>query len=160
MESRMPHPMPYVPELGPAAEALTRAAGNGTVPGTTLGLVHLRTGQLVDSAYMTLSQARKLREGGESEERVTAVASWRDALCFTDAERAALALTDAVLLPATGGERVPDGLYAEAARHYDAKALWTLVLGLGQASFWAAITVVGKPIPGVPFGEQWTPAMT
>ena len=47
------------------------------------------------------------------------MSSWRDAPYFTEAERVALALTEAVLQPAAHGERVCDELYAEAARHYE-----------------------------------------
>jgi DegT/DnrJ/EryC1/StrS aminotransferase family len=85
---------------------------------------------------------------GETEERITAVASWRDAPCFTDAERVALELVEAVLIPNPSGERVPDELYAEASAHYDVKALWTLTMVIGQMCFWIPVALIAKPIPG------------
>jgi alkylhydroperoxidase family enzyme len=69
---------------------------------------------------------------GETEERITAVASWRDALYFTDAERVALELVEAALTPNPSGERVSDELFVRASVHYDTKALRTLTLAIGR----------------------------
>lgn len=89
-----------------------------------------------------------LRKAGETEERITAVSSWRDAPYFTDAERVALELVEAVLTPNPSGERVPDELYAKASAHYDTKALWTLTMAIGQMCFWILVALIGKPVPG------------
>ena len=97
-----------------------------------------------------------LFKAGESEERITAVATWHDAPYFTEAERAALALVEAVLQPSPHGERVSDELYAEASKHYDAKALTTLTLAIGQVNFFVPLAVIGKPLPGTSPAEQWT----
>ena len=72
-----------------------------------------------------------LRKAGETEERITAAASWQDAP-FTDVERVALELVEAVLTPNPFGERVSDALYAKASTHYDDEALWTLTLAIGH----------------------------
>ncbi|MCO6003775.1 hypothetical protein NE236_02175 [Actinoallomurus purpureus] len=83
------------------------------------------------------------------------MASWREAPYFTEAER--VALVEAVLQASTHGERVTDELYAEAAEHYDAKALATLALAIGQVNFYVPLAVIGKPLPGKSPAEQWTP---
>ncbi|MFF9147666.1 carboxymuconolactone decarboxylase family protein [Streptomyces sp. NPDC055051] len=146
--SRMPNPGEFVPELADISAALFRATGNRSVPRTTIGLVHLRAGQIVGNTYLTVLNTGFLRKAGESEERITAVASWQDAPWFTEAERAALALVEATLRPAPPGrERVTDELYAEAARHYDDKALATLTIAIGQINFFVALAVIGKPAP-------------
>jgi alkylhydroperoxidase family enzyme len=121
---------------------------NGSIPRTTIGLVQLRAGQIVGSTYHTIRQTGDLRMAGEQEERIAAVASWRDAPYFTDAERVALELVEAVLTPCPFGQRVPDELYARAAAHYDDKALWTLTLAIGQICFFIPVALVAKPIPG------------
>ena len=72
----------------------------------------------------------------------------RDAPCFTDAERVALELVEAVLTPNPFGERVPDELYAKASAHYDDKALWTLTLAIAQMCFFIPVALIAKPIPG------------
>ncbi|MGG8410451.1 carboxymuconolactone decarboxylase family protein [Streptomyces sp. 12297] len=155
--SRMSNPAEFVPEVNDISAALFRATGNRSVPRTNMSLVHLRAGQIVGNTYLTILNTSFLRKVGETEDRITAVASWQDALCFTDAERAALALVEATLQPAPHGqERVSDALYAEVARHYDDKALATLTIAIGQISFFIALAVIGKPQPVTSLADvQW-----
>ena len=56
------------------------------------------------------------------------MAAWREAPYFTDAERAALALTEAVTRLSDRADPVPDAIWDEAARHYDEPALAALIL--------------------------------
>ncbi|ROP40339.1 carboxymuconolactone decarboxylase family protein [Saccharothrix texasensis] len=154
-QSRLPDPAALVPELAQIGGALFQAVGNGSIPQTTVGLVQLRAGQIVGSTYLTTLHTGNLRRAGEAEERITAVASWRDAPHFTAAERAALALVEAVLTPNPLGERVTDELYALASAHYDDKALVTLTLAIGQVCFFIPVALVGRPLPGVAPAEQW-----
>ncbi|MEV0381534.1 carboxymuconolactone decarboxylase family protein [Nonomuraea sp. NPDC050643] len=156
LQSRLPEPGQFFPELGGIAAAMTKATRNGSIPQTTVGLVQLRAGQLVGSTYHIVRQSGLLRQAGESEERITAVSSWRDAPYFTGPERVALELVDAVLTPNPSGERVPDDLYAKAAVHYDEKALWTLILAIAQISFFIPVALIAKPIPGKPLGKNYS----
>ncbi|WP_436790802.1 carboxymuconolactone decarboxylase family protein [Yinghuangia sp. YIM S10712] len=153
--SRLPNPALLIPEMAEVGAALFKATGNGSVPGTTISLVQLRAGQIVDSTYLTVLHTGNLRNAGESQERIAAVATWQDASCFTDAERAALALVEAVFTANPRGERVPDELYAHASAHYDDKALATLTLAIGQVAFFVPLALIGKPLPGRPPAEQW-----
>jgi alkylhydroperoxidase family enzyme len=145
-----------LPELGEISAVLFKHTGNGSVPPTTIGLIGLRACQITGNTYTLVRAARELRKLGESEDRIDALASWWDAPYFTDAERAALALVDAVLQPSTTGEKVPDELYAHAAEHYDPKALITLTIAIGQAMFFMPIALIGKPLPGMRPAETWT----
>lgn len=156
LRSRISNPVALVPEIEDVAGLLYKATANRTVPRTTIGLVHLRAGQIVGNTYLTVMHSDLLRKGGESEERLAAVASWRDAPYFTEAERAALALVEAVLQPSAEGERVSDELYARVSEHFDAKALVTLTIAIGQVNFFIPLAVVGKPLPGKSPVEQWT----
>jgi alkylhydroperoxidase family enzyme len=155
LQPRLPDPTELVPELREIGAALYRATGNGSVPKITMSLVHLRAGQIVANTYLTVMHTGILRKLGEAEERIAAVASWPDALCFTDAERAALALVEAVLTPRASAERVPDALYAEARRHHDERALVTLIMAIGQVCFYLPLALIGRPLPGVSPAEQW-----
>lgn len=157
MQSRLPDPLAFFPELGSIGGALSQASMNGAVPPATVSLVQLRAGQVVGSTYHTVLHASTLRKAGESEERLAAVASWRDAPWFTGAERAALELVEAVLTPNPAGERVPDELHARLAEHYDDKALWTLTVAIGTVSFFIAVALIAKPIPGRPIGQNYSP---
>jgi len=154
-QSRLSNPAALVPELGEVGAVLFKATGNGSIPQSTISLVQLRAGQLVGNTYLTVLHTGNLRKAGESEERITAVASWQDAPYFTDAERVALALVEAVLTPNPRGERVSDTLYAEASRHYDDNALATLTVAIGQVCFFIPVAVIGKPLPGASPAQQW-----
>jgi alkylhydroperoxidase family enzyme len=148
LQSRLPDPNLFIAEFGQIAGAMAKAIGNGSIPQTTISLVQLRAAQIVGNTYHTVRATGDLREAGETEERVTAVASWRDAPYFTDAERVALEMVEAVLTPNPSGERVSDELCARASAHYDHKALWTLTGAIGQMCFFIPVALIGKPIPG------------
>ena len=154
-QSRLPDPTEIFPDLPAMAATMTRSIQNGSVPRTTVHLVQLRAGQIVGNTYHTVRQTGELRQAGETEERITAVASWQDAPCFTGAERVALELVEAVLTPNPFGERVCDELFARAAGHYDDKALWTLTMAIAQICFFIPVALVAKPIPGMPPGRNY-----
>ncbi|GAA3427432.1 carboxymuconolactone decarboxylase family protein [Streptosporangium sandarakinum] len=154
-QSRLSNPAVLVPELKDIGGVLFKATGNGTIPEATISLLQLRAGQIVGNTYLTVLHTGNLRKAGEAEERITAVASWRDAPYFTDAERVALALVEAVLTADPTGERVSDELYERAREHYDEKALATLIMAIGQVCFFIPLALIGKPLPGVSPTEQW-----
>jgi alkylhydroperoxidase family enzyme len=156
IRSRLPDPTDLFPEIGAAAGAMSKAARNGAIPRATIGLVQLRAGQIVGSTYHTVRQTGELRNAGETEERITAVASWRDAPYYTEAERIALELVEAVLTPNPTGERVPDDLFARASAHYDDKALWTLTVIIGQICFFIPVALIARPVPGRPLGKNYS----
>ncbi len=66
---------------------------------------------------------------------------WRDAPYFTDAERAALALTEAATRLSDRADAVPDEIWDEARKHYDERALSALVLAIGVINFWNRVNV-------------------
>ncbi|MEV0150472.1 MULTISPECIES: carboxymuconolactone decarboxylase family protein [unclassified Nonomuraea] len=152
----MPNPLPFVPEMAEVAGGLHKVLKNGAIPQTTVHLLQLRAGQLLGSTYFTIRETGNLRGLGESEERITAVATWHDATCFTDAERVALELVEAVLTPNPSGERVPDELYARASVHYDDKAMWSLIMVIAHIGFFTPAALIAKPIPGMPPGQNYS----
>jgi alkylhydroperoxidase family enzyme len=145
---RIPEINSLVPEVQEVAGALVKATTSGAVPTETISLVYLRAGQIVGNNYQVLRHTGDLRGAGVADERIAGVATWWDASVFTDAERAALALTEAVFQPTPRGqERVSDDVWAEVVKHYDDKAQSTLVVLLASASFWMAIAMILKPPP-------------
>jgi AhpD family alkylhydroperoxidase len=102
-------------------------------------LVRLRASQLNGCSYCVDYHAADARSAGESERRVAAVAAWRGNPLFDERERAAFALTDAITqLPLAG---VPDGVYAEAARHFDETELGNLIGAIIAINAWNAVGV-------------------
>ena len=132
LQARMTHPVFVVPEAMQALQALGRVIHKGGVPQKTLELMNLRASQINGCAVCAVQHPRLARRLGETDERLFAVATWRDAPYFTDAERAALALTEAVTRLSDRADPVPDEVWDEAARHYDEQGLATLVFSIAM----------------------------
>lgn len=96
MQARMSNPITIVPDALQALQALRKSAEQGAVPSGTIGLVQLHASQINGCSACVDQHCRLLKEAGETDERLFVVAAWRDAPYFTDAERAALALAEAV----------------------------------------------------------------
>jgi alkylhydroperoxidase family enzyme len=92
--------------------------------------------------------AKGARKAGESEERLFAVAAWRDTPYFTDAERAALALTEAMTRIADTAEPVPDAIWDAAAEHFDEVQLAALVLDIALINVWNRVNVATQQVAG------------
>ena len=103
--------------------------------------MHLRASQINGCSVCVEMHAQELKAAGTSDERIWAVAAWREAPYFTDAERAALALTEAVTRIADRSDPVPDEVWDEAARHYDEQALAALTIEIGAINLWNRLNV-------------------
>jgi AhpD family alkylhydroperoxidase len=90
--------------------------------------VHLRASQINGCGYCVDGGTRNAKKAGETDERLFAVAAWRDTPYFTDAERAALSLTESVTRLADRADPVPNEVWAEAVAHYDEQGLSALLL--------------------------------
>src|SRR5215510_9923598 len=129
MQARMSNPVMILPEAMNALQALHGAAEKG-VPSRTLGLVELRASQINGCGVCVDMHARFAKKIGETDERLFAVAAWRDAPYFTDAERAALALTEAVTRLNDRSDPVPDEIWNEAALYHNEEALAGLLIAI------------------------------
>jgi AhpD family alkylhydroperoxidase len=148
MQARMTNPVFVVPEALKALNTLGTSISKGGVPNTTLELVRLRASQINGCSMCVEMHARDLKKIGEKDERLFAVAAWREAPYFTDAERAALALTEAATRISDRGDAVSDEIWNEAARHYDEKALADLVLNIALINFWNRVNVTIRQVSG------------
>ncbi len=136
MSARMKQPVMVLPDAMQALLALGKSAQNGSVPRKTLDLVHLRASQINGCSVCVDMHWREARRAGETDERMFAVAAWRETPYFTDAERAALALTEAVTRLADRPDAVPDEVWNDATRHYDERALASLLVGIATINAW------------------------
>jgi len=148
MEARMTNPVLLVPEAMKALQALNAASEAGGVPARTLGLVHLRASQINGCSVCVDMHPRLMRKAGETDERLFALAAWRDAPYFDDAERAALALTEAVTRLSDRSDPVPDEVWKDAARHYDERGLAALLLSISAINVWNRLNVSTRQVPG------------
>jgi AhpD family alkylhydroperoxidase len=148
MQPRMKNPAMIIPDAGQAIGALVAALRSTELPEATGNLVHLRVSQINGCSACLDGGARTAHKAGESAERLFAVAAWREAPYFTDAERAALALAEAVTRLSDRSDPVPDEIWAEAARHYTEQELAALVLWIATANLFNRLNATTKQVAG------------
>jgi AhpD family alkylhydroperoxidase len=148
MQSRIDHPAQTIPGAMQALMKLEQATKRAGVPDATQELIRLRAGQINGCSGCVDLHSRALRAMGEADERVFMVAAWRDSEYFTDAERAALALTEAATRLADRPDPVPDEVWDEAARHYDEAQLAALVLSIALINGWNRLNAATRQITG------------
>jgi alkylhydroperoxidase family enzyme len=147
MQARMKNPALIVPGAMEAFQNLAKAAEQGGVPRETMRMVHLRASQ-INGCSVCVDMDFRFRKPDEINERLFAVAAWRDAPYFTDAERAALALTEAVTRLSDRPDPVPDEVWNEAARHYNEPQLASLVLWIAMTNVWNRLNVTTRQVAG------------
>lgn len=152
MQARMSNPTAILPDATNAILTLLKATKKGGVPETVLELVHLRASQINGCSFCVNAGARSARKAGETEERLFAVAAWRDTPYFTDAERAALALTEAVTRLADRPDPVPDSIWDEATRHYDERGLAALILMIATTNLFNRLNATTRQVAG---SQSW-----
>jgi AhpD family alkylhydroperoxidase len=152
MQARMTNLAEILPDAMEGIQSLLKAAYKGGVPRKLLGLVHLRASQINGCSFCVDAGARSAKKEGESDERLFAVAAWREAPYFTDAERAALALTEAVTRLADRPDPVPDEIWNEAARYYDEKGLAAIITMIATTNLFNRVNVATRQIAGE---QQW-----
>lgn len=150
LTARMTNPAFAVPDAMDALNALSKAISRARLP-ISRELIELRASQINGCGVCLDGHAKAAAKAGESPERLAAVAGWRDTPYFTEAERAALALTEAATRLADRGEAVPDEVWDEAARHFDETQLGALVLDIGLINLWNRLNVVTRQVAG----EAW-----
>jgi AhpD family alkylhydroperoxidase len=115
MQVRMKNPGVVIPDAMTAIRARSEAIKQGGVAPGTLDLVHVRASQ-INGCSVCAGAAAKPREKGETGERLYTLLAWRDTPHFTDAKRAAPALTEAVTRLSDRTDPVPGQIWNEAAR--------------------------------------------
>jgi AhpD family alkylhydroperoxidase len=148
MEPRMRQPATTVPGAMQALLGLAQSVRTTGLPDTTGLLVAVRASQINGCSFCLDMHARELAELGESDARILGVAAWYDSPLYTDGERAALALTDALTRLADRTGAVPDDLWEEAVRHYDERQLAGLLLAIASINVWNRLNVATRQVAG------------
>ncbi len=107
--------------------AAGKAITDSALPDTTQQLVALRASQINGCAFCTDMHTKDAVLAGETQQRLHLVAAWREATVFTEAERAALELTEQGTRIADAAGGVSDEVWAKAVKHYDENQLAALV---------------------------------
>ena len=126
---------------------MAASATTAGIPETTLYLAQLRASQINGRGFCIDAGAKNVTKAGMSPEKLSAVAAWYDSGLFDDAERAALALTEAVTLVAE--THVPSTVIDEAARLFPPEALTEIVYAIIEINAWNRLAITtGAPEPG------------
>ncbi|PYV23823.1 MAG: alkylhydroperoxidase [Acidobacteria bacterium] len=147
MQARMKNPAMIVPDAMQALQALGKAAEQGGVPPRTLSLVHLRASQ-INGCSVCVDMAFRFKKADDTNERLFAVAAWREAPYFSDGERAALALAEAVTRLSDRADPVPEEIWQEATRHYNESELAALILWIAITNVWNRLNVTTRQVAG------------
>ncbi|MBL8096992.1 MAG: carboxymuconolactone decarboxylase family protein [Anaerolineales bacterium] len=135
-----------LPEGLRAVNALDHYATNCGLEAPLRELIRLRASQINGCPYCIDMHTKDARTGGESEQRLYNLAIWHETPYYTERERAALALTEAVTLIAT--ERVSDEVYAEAKRHFSDDELVKLLINISMINVWNRFAITFRDEPG------------
>ncbi|WP_030244285.1 carboxymuconolactone decarboxylase family protein [Streptomyces sp. NRRL S-350] len=143
----MKNPAMVLPDAMKGIQGIYQAAYRGGVSPRILELVHLRASQINGCSACVFAGVQGAKKHGETDERLHAVAAWREAPCFTDEERAALELTEAATRIADrSGKAVPDPVWDAAADHFDEEQLAAIILMIGLTNFFNRInTTIEEP---------------
>ncbi|HKN51622.1 MAG TPA: carboxymuconolactone decarboxylase family protein [Amycolatopsis sp.] len=148
----MTNPAYVLPDAQKGIQTVLKAIQSGGTDGTVLELVHLRASQINGCSACIYAGVANARKGGESEDRLATVVAWRESPFFTDAERAALALTEAVTRVADrSDDAVSDTLWDEVADHFDEKQLSSIILMIGITNLFNRINATVRE----PAGKTW-----
>ncbi len=147
MTARMTNPAFAVAGAMDALNALSKTISRAQVP-ISHELMHLRASQINGCSVCVDMHAKAARKAGESEERVFCVAAWRETPYFSEAERVALAFTEALTRLADRAEQVPDELWDAAAEHFDETQLGALVLDIATVNLWNRLNIATRQVVG------------
>lgn len=121
-------------------------------------LVKMRASQLNGCGYCLDMHSKDARAMGEEEQRLYLLDAWREAPCYSDRERAALAWTEALTLLSQSG--APDDVYAEVAARFDEEEIVALTLAIVAINGWNRFAIgLRSPVGGYvsPHGRDHHP---
>ena len=140
------------PDVTTAVQHVYKAVYASGLPRNIAELVHLRASQINGCSACVNAGVHSAGQGSVSTEKLLTVAAWYENPLFDDAERAALAVTEAATRLADRPGSVTDDIWAEAARHYDDKQLRALVLMVALSNFFNRINTTLR----IPAGTSWS----
>lgn len=134
------------PQLYQGMIGLERAVSAAGLDKKLQELIKIRASQINGCAFCLDMHTKDARKSGESEQRIYALNAWRETPFYTPAERAALALTEAVTLVASS--HVPDEVYEEAARHFNENEIAKIIMAIVAINAWNRIAIATRKEAG------------
>jgi len=141
------------PEATRALYALEMFVKGSSLDHSLLELIKLRASQINGCAFCVDMHWKDARAAGETEERLYMLSAWEESTVYSDKERAALALTEAVTL--VSQTHIPDAVYEEAKKHFSDKELTNLIVAISTINAWNRLSITFRAEPG-----KYQPAKT
>jgi AhpD family alkylhydroperoxidase len=135
--------------------AAYQPVAESSLPHATAELMKLRASQINGCGVCTDMHSKDAAAAGETQLRLNMVAAWREATVFTEAERAAIELTEQGTRIADGAVGVTDEAWDRAAQHYDEEQLGAIVALIAQINAWNRINVMTRQPAGDYEPGQW-----
>ncbi|MFD8309164.1 carboxymuconolactone decarboxylase family protein [Streptomyces sp. NPDC059690] len=139
MTARMDNPSLVVPGALQPLLDLTEVIGKTGVPKATLDLVRLRVSEINGRVYTFPDE-----KAGQWDARLPRVAGWRTESCFTEAERHALEMAEAVTLMTDPQDMASDEVWEKSAQYYTDEQLGALVMHIGLVNLWNRVNVATR----------------
>jgi AhpD family alkylhydroperoxidase len=130
------------PEGAKAVQALERAVRESGLEHSLIELVKMRASQINGCAYCIDMHSKDARAAGETEQRLYGLSAWRETPFYTERERAALALTEAVTLVSI--DHVPDDILEAAQAQFSPEDLSRLVFAIATINVWNRLAITGR----------------
>lgn len=133
------------PHMAEALEALDTASRKTSLETSLLELVRTRVAQINGCAYCVDMHSKDARKAGESEHRLYLLPAWRESISFSERERAALELAEAMTRLADS--HVTDEVFARAAAPFSETELAELIWAVTVINAWTRLGATARPWP-------------
>jgi AhpD family alkylhydroperoxidase len=145
MERRLDY-QKILPEGMRVIYALNRYSEQSGLEPKLSKLIKVRASQINGCAYCIDMHTKEARDGGETEQRLYGLSAWHETPYYTERERAALALTEAVTL--ISEKHVPDEIYQQAQQHFNDEELVKLMIAINMINVWNRLVITFRTPPG------------
>lgn len=148
MTARMKNPASYFPDAQTVLPTLGQIPRDKGVDDETLELLHFRVSQINGCGWCLDFARRSIEKAGTGFEKYAVLPGWREATVFSDPQRAALALAEAMTRIADRPDAVDDVIWAEAEKHWSEEQLAAIVLWVATTNLYNRLNVTVKQVPG------------
>jgi len=148
MTARMKNPASYFADAQSVLPTLGQIPRGKGVDDETLELLHFRVSQINGCAWCLDFGRRTAEKAGMGFEKLAVLPGWREATVFSDPQRAALALAEAMTRIADRPDAVDDAIWAEAEKHWSEEQLAAIVLWVATTNLYNRLNVTVKQVPG------------
>ncbi len=133
-------------EIVTAMLGLQAVVRQSTLEFPLIELVRTRVSQINGCGFCLDMHTKNARAAGETEQRLYLLGAWREANCYSERERAALAWAEAVTK--LDHQDVADPVYEQARSQFSETELLTLTLAIVEINGWNRFAISMRYVAG------------